>query len=143
MGAFKRATSGWGRAATLAALLTVSATSCVTPGDLERRDEAFARYAEEADERLDDLRAGAITQEEYRLAQKESAIDLQAELKGILDDVKQRTESAVSAVKTGATVTGLGPIGDLLATALIGGAGSFMAVNRTRDNKRKQRQEPV
>ena len=140
-GLFSARARGLARAACLAAFLSLA--SCVTPGDLERRDEAFARYQEQAEERLDELRAGTIPEEEYRLGQKESAIDLQSELKGIVDDVKDRTESAVAAVKTGATITGLGPIGDLLATAILGGAGAFVGVNRHRDKRRVDRKEPV
>jgi len=121
-------------------LLPLLLCSCITAGDLERRDSALMRYQEAAQERLERLEGGTITQREYADDQAASWDDLSEELEGIRDDIVTRTETI--AASAGGKITG-NPLIDLFGTVLLGAGGTYMAVNRKRDMARTRRGESI
>jgi hypothetical protein len=113
-------------------------TSCVTSGDLERRDAALSVWQQQTQQSLADLQAGVITEEEYERRSDDAWDDLEDELTAIKEDVQARTQ-AVAKTLTG-PITG-NPLVDLLGTVVVGAAGTYTAVNRARDKGRVQRGE--
>lgn len=122
----------------LALLGVATLASCVTAGDLERRDMALAAWQQDTQESLAELQSGVITEEEYERRSEDAWDELEEELTAIKDDVTARTQ-AVAKTLTG-PITG-NPLVDLLGTVVVGAAGTYTAVNRARDKGRVARGE--
>jgi hypothetical protein len=109
----------------VAACLIVAFGSCVTPGDMQRVQDAQTRYQEKLDEKLDDLAAGAITEAEFKAAQELAQRDRNEELEQVKEDIEDRTKGFGGILQD--------PIG-----VLLGGIGSFVATNAVRNRSRRR-----
>jgi len=126
---------------TLAAILAFLGASCVMPSDLTRIEQAQYKYHEQQSAALSDLRAEAITSEEYEDRNDEAFEDLREEVGATIKAVEERTAAVATAAKNIPTdpsslITYLLGIGGTI-------AGSVAATNKVRDNRRKIRNEQV
>lgn len=109
----------------VAACLAFALGACVTPGDMQRVQDAQTRYQEKLDEKLDDLAAGAITETEFKAAQELAQRDRNDEIEQVKDDIENRTKGFGGILQD--------PIG-----VLLGGIGSFVATNAVRNRSRRR-----
>lgn len=124
-----------------ATVLALASIGCVMPGDIADLKRAQAQYEVAVAKDLDDLERGLITRAEFDRRQDELRDEHAEEVAAVEEKVKERTEAALAAAAP-TPITG-----NLLIDMVLGLGGTALAagvgVNRYRDNKRRQRHEPV
>lgn len=111
-----------------AACFLITVSSCVTPADLGRWEEAWEQRLGQQKQALDDLEAQRITRKEYDIRTQAAERQHQERLAEIEQQAEERAEyyAALLATMMGVMVPG-----------------ASVAVNMYRDRKRRKRGEPV
>jgi hypothetical protein len=121
----------------IGALVCLAGASCISPS----LEADWRAYEVETELALAELREGKLSEEEFREAQLAARGELQAALEGKVNEAAMALKNTIDTATKG-PITG-NPLFDLILGAAGAAATAYVGVNARRNQKRRERGEPV